>query len=123
MPDTTLLQNLLQGPIAARLGQTTILSAELEAEVDQAVFNLRAAQGEIIISINSLADARTLMRNTLVPLFRAKDAWAALESLLGRIDYTIYIRNLHFGIMGPRANPILKKLLHMYVERLSHRVR
>lgn len=122
MPDTT-LHNLLQGPLAERLGRTTTLTAELKAEVDQAVFGLRAAQGEIIVSISNTADAQIILQRTLIPLFRANGAWAAFESFLDRIGYTIYYRNNHFGIMGPEANPILKKLLYMYVARLSHRVK
>lgn len=88
-----------------------LMNGELDIEVGQVAFNLTARDQSIIIIVKRFSDAITLGKKLLFPMLANKQQSSAFEGVLARMDTTIYIQNRFFGIFGPKANPILNKLI------------
>ena len=112
----SLHQNLAnEHPILRRLDGNTELSTNLQIEVNQVAFNLITENNEVLITTERVKDLRLLAKGALQPFLRDKDSLNVLEALLSKLNLTVYVQNRFFSIIGPKANPFLRKLLYWFV--------
>lgn len=104
-------------PILNRLGKNTMIAADMQIEVDQVAFDVFAENDYVLITLNKYSDVRCLARKTLLPILRDEVDFKTLEAVLDRMNITVFVQNKFLGIMGPKANSILRKLTHWYVEK------
>jgi hypothetical protein len=102
-------------PILRRLDGNTVLSSNLQIEVNQVAFNLFTENNEVAITTERVKDLRLLAKGALQPLLRNKATLDVLEAVLEKLNLTVYVQNRFFKIIGPRANPFLRKLLYWFV--------
>lgn len=89
----------------------TFCSGSLDVEINEVQFHLAAKGDSAVISFDRLSDAPKVLC-TILPdaKYRAKSI-EMFDNLLNKIGLTIYIRNHHFGVLGPKANPVYRKLI------------
>ena len=108
-------------PIMMRLGPNTNIFAYMHIEVDQVAFNINALDDSLVITVKKFSDLRDLVKNALIPVIRNNSNLGALDATLDRMNLTVYLQNRLMGIIGPKANPVLKWVFHAYVSRVSKR--
>ena len=99
----------VNGSPAKRLASKIKLYADLQIEVDQAALTVHAENDHIIVIPARLSDLRALWNKFFKPLIRSKDTFTVLERALNRMGITICIYHRFAGILGPEANPFLRR--------------
>jgi hypothetical protein len=87
-----------------------LLSANVEVEVDELGFRMVAREEEIVVSVRNISEAFSLFRKVLRPLLTQGGRGIILDDFLRKTGKTVYIQNRYFGVLGKRANPVLKRL-------------
>ena len=92
-------------------GPHTSYSCSLDIEINEVPFQLTAKGDSAVISFDRLADAPKILCNIMPDAkYRAKSI-EMFNNLFNKLGLTLYIRNHHFGVLGPKANPVYRKLL------------
>ena len=94
-----------------RLGSHTSYHANLDVEMNEVPFHVSAKGDAAIISFDRLSDAWKILSN-LTPVSKHRgNSVEMFNDVMKKIGLTIYIQNHHFGVLGPQANPVYRKLL------------
>ena len=94
-----------------RLGSHTSYNANLDVEMNEVPFHVSAKGDAAIISFDRLSDAWKILSN-LIPVSKHRgNSVEMFNDVMKKIGLTIYIQNHHFGVLGPQANPVYRKLL------------
>ena len=112
--NTTLLSSYLM-----RLGRNTKITAAMHIEVDQVAFNIHAQKDKVLITTSKISDAGYVLRKAVLPVLHNRTEMGAIEAALDRMNLTVYVQNRFLGIMGPKANRVLRKIFYAYVARIS----
>lgn len=104
-------------PVLNRLGRGTKITADMQVEVDQVAFSLFAENEKIVIRFDKISDVRLLANKVSRLRLGNKHIFQTLEAVLDRMNLTVYVQNRFLRVLGPNANPILKKLFYWYAAR------
>ena len=104
-----------QHPILSRIGGNTEFTSNLQIEVNQVAFKLITEKHKVLITTERAKNLYLLAKGALRPIFRDKITLIILETVLERMNLTVYVQNRFLSILGPKANPFLRKLLYWYV--------
>lgn len=91
----------------------TRLDAQLDAEVDGLAFHVLADGDSAVISFDSLSDAFLLCKRFAGVIRKLNDTNVKYRSLLRNQNVTVYLQNRHFGIIGPKAGPIISRVFSL----------
>ena len=110
-PEQTRVASSFLDEMIHRLGSHTSYSGSLDVEINEVPFHLTAKGDSAVISFDRLSDAPKVLC-TIVPdaKYRAKSI-EMFNNVMKKHGLTIYIQNHHFGVLGPKANPVYRKLL------------
>jgi hypothetical protein len=106
--------------ILNRLGRGTKITADLQVEVDQVAFSVFAENEKIVVRFNKISDMRLLANKVSRIRLGNKHSFHTLEAVLDRINLTVYVQNRFLRVLGPNANPILKKIFYWYAARTAY---
>jgi hypothetical protein len=81
---------------------------------------MRAENGKVLVTAKRLSDFTSLIKDAFTPALSDLGKCGAIEALLEQTNLTEYAQNYSFGIMGPKANPILKRLFYAYAARTAY---
>jgi hypothetical protein len=109
----------VEHPILSRLGRNTEFTADMQFEVDQVAFSVVAGNEKIVVRFDNLSEARFLAKSAARQYIGYKHVLQNLEAVLNRMNLTVYVQNRFLSILGPKANPFLRKLFYWYAERLA----
>ena len=94
-----------------RLGSHASFSASLDVEMNEVPFHVSAKGDSAIISFDRLPDALKVLWNFIPDSKHRTNSFEIFSNVLKKLGLTIYIQNHHFGVLGPKANPLYRKLL------------
>ena len=112
MLDSSQNHSSLVGALVNRLNSTSTIAADLQVEVDQATFVIRVEGDEILVTPDRLSHLKILSTNLLRPLLGNSKTLYAFEEALERMGMTVYIYSRFAGILGPKANPLLRRIVY-----------
>ena len=115
MLDSLHMVSANEHPILSRLDGNTNFIAHLQIEVNQVAFYLTTENKKIFISSRKIGNLRHLSDNAILPHLSDKSILKSLESVLEKMDTTVDVQSRFLGILGPKANPLLRKLLYWFV--------
>jgi hypothetical protein len=109
----------VEHPILSKLGRNTEFTADMQVEVDQVAFSLVAGNEKIVVRFDNLSDARLLANSASRQYLKDKHVLQNLEAVLIRMNLTVYVQNRFLSILGPKANPLLRKIFYWYAVRTA----
>jgi len=104
---TSFLEEMIQ-----RLGSQTSYRGSLDIEMNKVPFHVSAKGDSAVISFERLSDALKVLRNFIPVSKHRRNSVEMFSNILNKLSFTIYIQNHHFGVLGPRANPVYRMLLN-----------
>ena len=107
-------------PILNRLGRGTKITADMQVEVDQVAFSIFAKNEKIVVRFDKISDVRHLANKVSKLRLCDKHIFQTLEAVLDRLNLTIYVQNRFLRVLGPNANPLLKKIFFWYAARTAY---
>ena len=119
MPDS--LQHNTAAPYSflGRLNNDTSINADLRIEVDQAAFSLVTRNKKLLVIVKEFSDMQLLAKRANKMLFSHTNKLERFEAALHRMNLTVYVQTQFLPVLGPKANPLLKKILYWYISRQS----
>lgn len=109
----------VEHPILSNLGRDIEFTADMQVEVDQVAFSLIVGNEKIVVMFDKLSDFRLLANSASIQYLKDKHVFQNLEAVLHRMNLTVYVQNRFLSILGPKANPFLRKLFHWYAVRTA----
>ena len=88
-----------------------ILSGEICVEVENVTFRLSSHGDSALVSLNGLGDTYRVFRKIRDLFVSSGMQHSSFENTLQRLGITLYLQNYRFGVMGPKANSMLKRFL------------
>ena len=104
---TSFLEEMIQ-----RLGSQTSYRGSLDIEMNKVPFHVSANGDSAVISFERISDALKVLRNFIPVSKHRRNSVEMFSNILNKLSFTIYIQNHHFGVLGPRANPVYRMLLN-----------
>ena len=94
-----------------RLGSHTSYSASLDIEMNEVPFHVSAKGDSAVISFDRILDAIKFFRNFTPVSKNPRNSVEMVNNVMKKLSLTLYIQNRHFGVLGPKANPVYSMLL------------
>lgn len=94
-----------------RLGSHTSYSASLDIEMNEVPFHVSAKGDSALISFDRLSDAIKFLRNFPPVSKHPRNSVGMVNNVMKKLSLTLYIQNRHFGVLGPKANPVYSMML------------
>jgi hypothetical protein len=98
-----------------KLKKEIALTADIDVMVDKVAFRLTSSEDYLVVSLNRLGDTYQCLNHFRSLVASTGMRRSSLEKKLERLSKTLCIQNRRFGVMGPGANAILKRIFSLAV--------
>ncbi len=93
----------------------TALTADIDVMVDKVAFRLTSREDYVVVYLNRLGNTYQCLNHFRSLVASTGIRRSSLENKLERLSKTLCIQNRRFGVMGPGANAILKRIFSLAV--------
>lgn len=87
------------------------ISGQVDIEVNGIAFHLSVDGDSAILSFDSFSDALRLHRSFALFTSHANDNKQIYADIKEKLNMTVYLQSRIFGIIGPKANTVLSRIL------------
>lgn len=92
-----------------------VLSADIDVEVDDVTFHVSSHDCSALVSFKRLRDSYIISKKVRRLFASSGIQRANFEDNLQRLGITLFLQNHRFGVMGPKANRILRRIFNLAV--------
>lgn len=93
-----------------RLGARTSLVVNMDVELNEVPFHVTAKGDAAVISFDRFSDAWKILPDLIPNSKDRQKSFEMLGTIARKLGLTICIQYRHFGVLGPRENPLYHKL-------------